>query len=69
MDIVYSREELIRAVRSALENPGRLADERIKIVKELCTYDDGRATERVGRSLRTFVEKTVLARDPIAQSA
>ncbi|MGA2717567.1 MAG: CDP-glycerol glycerophosphotransferase family protein [Candidatus Acidiferrales bacterium] len=69
VDIVYSRAELIRAVRSALENPGRLAEERRKIVKELCTYDDGRATERVGRSLRTFVEKTVLARDPIAQSA
>jgi hypothetical protein len=38
-------------------------------VKELCTYDDGRATERVDRSIRSFLEKTVPVREPIAQSA
>lgn len=55
LDIVRSRSELIQAVRSALKDPGRLAAGRERIVKEICTYADGRSTERVLDEVRSFL--------------
>ncbi len=68
LDIAYSRHELVQAIRSALENPGRLAEGRKRIVRELCTYDDGRATERVAQAVRSFLEQSVRAHEAVAQS-
>lgn len=53
--IAYSREELIDHVRDALLNPGRLKDERQRMVREIATFTDGRATERVVRALQKFI--------------
>jgi hypothetical protein len=69
IEIANSREELIRAIRLGLEDPGRLKDARKKLVREVCTYDDGRATERVAREVCSFVEQMVPARNAVARSA
>ena len=69
MDEVHSQQELIAAIRSGLENPSRLRDGRKKLVREICTYDDGRATERVAREVGFFLEQTVASRDSVAKSA
>ena len=69
LEVVYSRGGLIEAVRSALEQPHRLAEGRKRLVREICTYDDGRATERVARSVRSFVQDNVIASDAVAKSA
>ncbi len=61
MDIVNSREELIAAIRAGFEHPERLAEGRKRIVREICTYDDGRCTERLDRALQAFLtERGVL---------
>jgi|SRR5579872_1375135 len=59
LNIVYSRTELIRAVREGLENPERLASGRRRLLQEICTFDDGRATERTARSVHSFIERAV----------
>ncbi len=61
LDIVRSRTELIAAVRSGLDNPGRLSKGRKKLVEEICTYSDGRSTERVLAATRSFIERCVIA--------
>ncbi|HLG98185.1 MAG TPA: hypothetical protein VKX49_17850 [Bryobacteraceae bacterium] len=55
LEIARSRAELVAAVRDGLENPGRLAAGRKQIVKEICTYSDGRCTERVAAEVRFFL--------------
>jgi hypothetical protein len=57
LEIVYSREQMIEAIRSALENPGRLTEERKCLVREICTYDDGQGARRVSQSLRSFLSQ------------
>ncbi len=69
IEVVHSRDELIGAIRSGFENPGRLREDRKKLVREICTYDDGRATERVAREVRVFLEQMVASRDTVAKSA
>jgi hypothetical protein len=69
IEVVHSRAELIGAIRSGLENPDRLKEGRRKLVREVCTYDDGRATERVAREVSSFLEQTVPVRDAVARSA
>jgi hypothetical protein len=69
IEVAYGRDDLIRAVRSGLENPSRLREERKKLVREVCTYDDGRATERVAREVRSFLGQMVPAMDGVAKSA
>jgi len=61
VDIAHSRDELVRAVRSALDDPTRLAEGRRRIVKELCTFSDGGATERVVGGVRDFIEQRIPA--------
>jgi hypothetical protein len=55
LDIVRSEQELIAAIRDALVNPGRLAEGRKRMVREICTYDDGRATGRVADAVQGFL--------------
>lgn len=69
IDIVHSRAELIRAIRSGLENPARLKAARKKLVRDVCTFDDGRSTERVAREVRSFLEQMVPAGHAVARSA
>lgn len=55
LSIAYSRAELIHAVRDAFTNPERLSEGRRKIVQEICTFDDGRCTERLCQAVNTFL--------------
>lgn len=57
LEMVYNREELIRAVNFAFEEPLRLAAGRKKLVHEICSFTDGRCTERVNLALRGFIAK------------
>jgi hypothetical protein len=54
VSLVRSREELIQEVRSSLAEPDRARVGRQRLVRELCTYDDGKCTERVVTALARF---------------
>ena len=56
LEVVRNRRALIQAVRSALEDPGRLSAGRKRIVEEVCTFSDGRCTDRVAQALRNFLQ-------------
>ncbi len=53
--VVTSREALIAAINEGLEQPERRAAERQQMVREIITFTDGRATERVSDALRAFL--------------
>lgn len=55
LDLARSRAAMVAAVRDALREPARLAAGREKLVREICTYADGRCTARVDAALRTFL--------------
>jgi hypothetical protein len=55
LDLVLSRTQLSRAVVSALEEPELGAEGRKKIVSEICTYSDGKSSERVAQSLKSLL--------------
>jgi len=56
LELANSREELISLVNSAFNYPGRLSSERQKMVKEICTYNDGRSTDRLEDAFKSFLE-------------
>lgn len=56
LEIVNSREELVAAVRASFEHSSRLAEARNRMVREICTYDDGKCTERLNFALKSFLE-------------
>jgi hypothetical protein len=49
--VAWSPDELIGHVRSYLDDPAQDRDGRAKVVREQCQYTDGRAAERVARSV------------------
>ena len=53
--IVHSRTELIEAVNVAITNPEFNGKNRQLIVREICTYPDGKSTIRVNEALAGFV--------------
>jgi len=69
IEIVYSGPDLIRAIRSGLDDPGRLRKARKKLVREVCTFDDGCSTERVARGIQSFLDQMVATGDAVARSA
>jgi hypothetical protein len=48
-------EELVAQIASALRDPGRLAAERRAMLESLCTWTDGRSTERLAAEVRRFL--------------
>jgi hypothetical protein len=55
LDLVYDREELNSAIASALEHPEERSAGRKKIVSEICTYNNGKCTERVVSKLKELI--------------
>ncbi|MBN1566186.1 MAG: CDP-glycerol glycerophosphotransferase family protein [Anaerolineae bacterium] len=55
LDLVHSRDQLITAVTSALANPAAGAEGRRKLVEEIITFTDGKATQRVVAALKEFL--------------
>lgn len=62
LTVARSRRDLIRAVNQALLDPGDRRKGREQLVREICTYDDGRCTQRVWEAVAEFVETRVGAR-------
>lgn len=65
--IARSERELITAVARALGNPGELADGRKRIVREICTFADGKATSRVAAEVRAFLQNVSAAPTLVGQ--
>lgn len=59
MDVASSRKELIQAVRTGFTNPQAMQEGRQTIVREICTFNDGKCTQRVASALREFVDASV----------
>lgn len=55
LDVVYSREQLRDAVRTAIETPAARAEGRKKIVEEICVYSDGKCSDRVVDAMRDWL--------------
>jgi len=53
--IAYSRSELLQAITSALNEPEKNAENRRRMVLEICTYADGQATTRLNQALRKWL--------------
>jgi len=56
LDIAYSYVEMINAIKSAMLTPQKLKLGREKMVLEICSFNDGKATERVNNSLYSFMQ-------------
>lgn len=59
MSIVRRRSDLIEAVRAGFADPEKLHEGRENIVKEICTFSDGRCCERVASAVQSFVGGSV----------
>ncbi len=55
VSLARSQAELIAALRSALLNPSAQQEGRKRIVHEICTFDDGRCTNRVAEVVLEFL--------------
>ncbi|MCU1369607.1 MAG: hypothetical protein JWO77_801 [Ilumatobacteraceae bacterium] len=56
LEIPHSPEELVAQVRSALDDPERLAPQRRAMLTAICTHLDGRCTERVAQHVNAFLD-------------
>ncbi|MEZ5323252.1 MAG: CDP-glycerol glycerophosphotransferase family protein [Microthrixaceae bacterium] len=54
--------ELVSQVRSALDEPGRLSTRRRAMLEAVCTYTDGRCTERVADEVTRFIADRAVTR-------
>lgn len=67
LTVANSREELIMAINEGLENPQNQQEGRRKIIREICTFDDGSSTRRVEEAIRRFVNESRHASDTSTQ--
>ena len=56
LELAHSRSELVSLINSAFDNPGRLSSERKKMVKEICTFDDGKSADRLEDAFKSFLK-------------
>lgn len=47
LSVAHSRKQLVNAINQAISDPAMLSLARQKMVDEICTYTDGRSTQRV----------------------
>lgn len=57
--IARNKADFIRSVREGLEKPQLLQEGRQRIVNEICTFNDGKCTQRVFEAVRSFVKSAV----------
>lgn len=57
LDTPSSPAELRVAIERALEDPGRLASGRAKMVSEVLTYNDGKSSARLVSSVKDFLDE------------
>ena len=56
LELAYSREELIKLINTAFENPTKLSSQRKTMVKEICTYFDGESINRIEEVFKSFLK-------------
>ncbi len=59
ISIARNRKDLILAVRAGFTNPEDMHEGRQRIVEEICTFNDGKCTQRVALAVREFVNVSV----------
>lgn len=59
IDVATGPERLVEAVRLGLDDPSAKSPERGGLVREACTFHDGRATDRVSAQVAAFVDASV----------
>ena len=61
----FTQQEIhMPAVNSAMRDPRRRHDGRRQMVREICSFDDGRSTVRVNDVLQRFLVKSGSGHDP-----
>jgi len=55
VDVVYHRDELIRAIRRGIVEPMARSAQRKKMLEDVCGFLDGRCTQRVSDALQRFL--------------
>ena len=55
LDVVKSKKQYLTAVNRAFSHPEEHYEGRKKIIEEICTFDDGKSTDRVVEKLRQLV--------------
>jgi len=55
LELANSRDELVALVNAAFAEPERLSSERKDMIKEICTFNDGKSTERLEESFRAYL--------------
>jgi hypothetical protein len=69
MAIARSRQELILAARAGFTDPAQMREGRRRIVEEICTFSDGKCSQRVASALREFIDVSVARQDAPISSA
>lgn len=57
LELANAPAELVAQVRSALDDPERLAPQRQAMLEALCTFTDHRSTERVAAEILAFASR------------
>ena len=57
LELAHSRDELIKLINTAFENPTRLSKERKKLVRGICTYNDGKCGARLEDAFIKFLNE------------
>ncbi|MBV8729711.1 MAG: CDP-glycerol glycerophosphotransferase family protein, partial [Acidobacteriia bacterium] len=65
LEIVRDRRALVKAVRDGLEHSTGLGAGRKRLVREICTYDDGHSTDRVFRAVLSFLGEKSAVTSPL----
>lgn len=55
LEIAASLDEMISLVNHALADPKRLSEKRKVMVREICTYTDGKSSDRVAAVIKEFL--------------
>lgn len=66
VSVARSQREMISAVRAALLNPSAQREGRQRIVREICTFDDGKCTLRVAEAVADFLGRSVARPVPLS---
>ncbi len=57
LQIAYSFGQLREYIIDAFRSPERYSEGRKKMIRALCTYDDGKSTQRVARAIEKFLNE------------
>jgi hypothetical protein len=56
LELANSKDELVQLINSAFSDSKKLSAERKDMIREICTFDDGKSTERLERAFKSFLQ-------------